>query len=192
MAVALIGKPSWPNRPAQGHDPYGRDLPDRSQPDQGPAQEAIGEMARLLRDTRGSMLLGGGVLSAITVAIGVEATFSSRAIRPGIVGAVNVGLLSGLLLCWLTAVVLMAVAGRPVHNALSEMRWRTGAPLDPRAGWLTLPPTGTDPQEWTWTRAHLLLGAARLARRRSQVADTWTYLAAAYFVVWTVVILLGL
>jgi hypothetical protein len=192
MAVALIGRPSWPHRPAQGHDPYGRDLPDRSQSDQGPAQEVIGEMARLLRDTRGSMLLGGGVLSAITVAIGVEAAFSGRAIRPGVVGVVNAGLLSGLLLCWLIAVILMALAGRPVHNALSEMRWRTGAPLDPRAGWLTLPPTGTDLQEWTWTRAHLLLGAARLARRRSQLADTWTYFAAAYFGVWTVVILLGL
>ena len=55
MAIALIGRPSWPHRPA-------RDLPDRSQPDQGPAQEAIGEMARLLHDTRGSTLLGGGVL----------------------------------------------------------------------------------------------------------------------------------
>jgi len=46
-------------------------------------------MAWLLRDTRGSMLLGGGVLSAITVAIGLEAAFSSRAVRPGVVGAVN-------------------------------------------------------------------------------------------------------
>ena len=67
MAVAIIGKPSWPYRPAQGHDPRGRVLSDRSQPDQGPAQEIIGEMAWLLRDTRGSMLLGGSVLSAITI-----------------------------------------------------------------------------------------------------------------------------
>ena len=63
-------------------------------------------MAWLLRDTRSSMFLGGGVLSAITIAIG--------------------------------------------------------------------------------------LGAARLARRRTQIADTWTYLAAAFFLIWTVVILLGL
>jgi hypothetical protein len=41
-------------------------------------------------------------------------------------------------------------------------------------------------------RAHLLLGAARLARRRIQLADTWTYVTAAYFGVWIVVILLGL
>ena len=68
MAVAIIGKPSWPYRPARGHDPRGRVVSDRSQPDQGPAQEIISEMAGLLRDTRGSMVLGGSVLSAITIA----------------------------------------------------------------------------------------------------------------------------
>ena len=36
-----------------------------AQPDQGPIQESIGEMA-WLRDTHTSMLLGGSVLSAIT------------------------------------------------------------------------------------------------------------------------------
>ena len=106
MAVAMIGRPSWPYQPAWGHDSRGRALSDQAQPDQGPAQEIIGEMAWLLRDTRSSMILGGSVLSAITVA---------------------------------------------------------------------------DPEEWTWTRAHLLLGAARLARRRAQIADTWTYIVAAYF-----------
>ena len=97
MAVAIIGKPSWPYRPARGHDPRGRVVSDRSQPDQGPAQEIIGKMAWLLRDTRGSMVLGGSVLSAITI-----------------------------------------------------------------------------------------------VRRRIQLADTWTYITAAYFGVWIVVILLGL
>jgi hypothetical protein len=192
MAVVMIERPSWPDRPARGHNPQGRDLPDRAQPDQGPAQEAIGEMAWLLRDTRSSVLLGGGVLSAITIAIGLEAAFSGHAVRPGVVGVVNAGLLCGLLLCWLTAVIMLAVANRPVHNALSELRWKTGAPIDPRAGWLTLPPAGSDPMEWTWARAHLLLGAARMARRRTQIADTWTYIAAAYFLLWTAAILLGL
>jgi hypothetical protein len=65
MAVAMIGRPSWPYRTARGHDSRGRVLSDRAQPDQGPIQESIGEMA-WLRDTRSSMLLGGSVLSAIT------------------------------------------------------------------------------------------------------------------------------
>ena len=149
-------------------------------------------MAWLLRDTRSSMFLGGGVLSAITVAIGLEAAFSGHAIRSGVLGAVNAGLLCGLLLCWLTAVIMLAVANRPVHNALSEMRWKTGARIDPRARWLTMPPAGSDPGSGRGRGRTLLLGAARLARRRTQVADTWTYITAAYFLLWTVVILLGL
>jgi len=42
-------------------------------PDRGPGQEIITEMAWLLRDTRGSMLLDGSVLSAVTSGIAVEA-----------------------------------------------------------------------------------------------------------------------
>lgn len=64
MAVAVIGRPSWPSRPAWGHDSRGRALSDQAQPDQGPAQE----MAWPLRDTRSGTILGGSVLSAITVA----------------------------------------------------------------------------------------------------------------------------
>jgi hypothetical protein len=192
MAVAMIGRPSWPYGPAQGRDPDDLVRPDHAQTDQGPAQEAIGEMAWLLRDIRSGMLLGGSVLSAITIGIALEAAFSGRVARLGAVGAVNVGLLCGLLFCWLTAVVMLARAGRPVHNALSELRWRTGAPVDTRPPWATVPPADRDPGEWAWTNAHLLLGAARMARCRIQLADTWTYVTAAYFLVWTVMLLLGL
>jgi hypothetical protein len=69
MAAAEISRPSWPYRPAR--DPgdralAGRALPDRAQTDRGPAHEIIAEMASLLLDTRGSLLLGGMVLSTIT------------------------------------------------------------------------------------------------------------------------------
>lgn len=110
MAVAMIERPSWSYRPARGHAPHGCALSDRAQPDQGPAQEIVGEMTRLLRNTHSSILLGGSVLSTIT-----------------------------------------------------------------------------------WTGAHLLLGAARMGGRLAHVADAWTYIAAAYLLVWIIiVILLGL
>jgi len=109
MAVAALGRPSRPYRPTRGHDPGGRVLLDRAQPDQGPAQEIIGKMAWLLRDPRSSMVLGGSALSPVT-----------------------------------------------------------------------------------WTRRRVLLGTARLARRRAQIADTWTHITAACLPVWIVVILLGL
>jgi hypothetical protein len=192
MAAAMIGRPSWPYYPARGHDPGDRARPDRAQPDQGPAHEVIGEMASLLLDTRSGLLLGGIVLSAITIGIGLETAISGRVLHSGPIGVFNVGLLLPLLVCWLTAIVLLARAGRPVHHALSEVRWRTGAPLDPRSRWLTLPPAETTPEEWAWTRAHLLLAAARMNRARIQLADTWTYITAAFFLIWTVMVLVGL
>jgi hypothetical protein len=197
MAAAMPAQQSWPSRPTGGeyYADYDRARPDRAAldqalSDQGPAHGAIAEMAALLRETRGSMIVGGTMLGAVTIGIALEAAFSAR-MRSGVVEAVNVGLLCGLLFCWLRAVILLALAGRPVLRSLSEMRWKTGAPLDPRPRWATLPPTGTDSQEWTWMQAHLLLGAARLARSRMQLADTWTYVTAAYFLLWTAIVLLG-
>ncbi|HYB15913.1 MAG TPA: hypothetical protein VEF71_10635 [Streptosporangiaceae bacterium] len=190
MAAAEISRPSWPYRPAR--DPGDRALPDRAQTDQGPAHEIIGEMASLLLDTRSGLLLGGIVLSAITIGIGLEAAFSARVLHPGVVGAFNFGLLIGLMFCWLMAIVMLARAAGPVHHALSHLRWRTGAPLDPRPRWMTLPPAETTPEEWAWTRAHLLLGAAHMNRSRIRVADTWTYITAAFFLVWSALLLLGL
>jgi hypothetical protein len=197
MATGMSARPSWPSGPAPGYYPdddgaQDQALQDQALPDQGPALAVISEMAGLLRDTRGNLLIGAGTLGAVTIGLALEAAFSARALRPGVIGVFNVVLLCGLLGCWLRAVLLLATAGRPVVNALSELRWRTGAPVDPRPRWLMLPPLGSDPEEWTWIRAHLLLGAARLARYRLQRADTWTYVTAAGFLVWTAVILLGL
>jgi hypothetical protein len=192
MAVARTGQPSWPYRPARERDPGDRKVFYRAEPDQGPAHEVIGEMASLLLDTRSGMLLGGSVLSAITLGIGLVAAFSGRVLHAGAVGAFNAVLLLALLCCWLTAVIMLARAGRPVHHALSHVRWRTGAPLDPRPRWLTLPPPEDSPEEWAWTRAHLLLGAAHMTRSRIQLADTWTYVTAAFFLIWTAVVLVGL
>ena len=193
MAAAIIGRPSWPDRPARGRDPGDRALPDRAQTDQGPAHEVIGEMASLLLDTRSGLLLGGIVLSAITIGIGLEAAFSARVLHAGVmVSAFNVILLLGLLLCWFMALIMLARAGRPVYHALSHLRWRTGAPLDPRPRWMTLPPAETTPEEWDWTRAHMLLGAAHMTRSRIKLADTWTYVTAAFFLIWTALVLVGL
>jgi len=197
MTAAITPRLSWPSGPAEGYYPdddsaQDQTLPDQALEDQGPALAVISEMAGLLRDTRGNLLISAGVLGAITIGLALEAAFSAVALRPGVTGVFNGVLLCGLLACWLRAALLLATAGRPVVNALSELRWRTGAPVDPRPRWLTLPPAGTNPEEWTWIRAHLLLGAARLARYRLQRADTWTYVTAAGFLVWTSVILLGL
>ena len=187
---------TWPTRKHEATQPNddnaGRQAtPTRAPSDQGSAHMVISEMADLLRDIRVSMMTDGCLLGAITIGFALEAGAAARAMRPSLVGVISLGLLGGIVLCWLVAVFLLARASRPVLNALSELRWVTGAPLDPRPGWVTLPPVGADPAEWTWNRAYLLLGAARLARYRMQSADTWTYFTGGCFLAWTMIVLLG-
>lgn len=188
---------TWPSgnnevRTTYDSDPAGAQAPPgRAPSDREPAHALIGEMASLLRDTRGSMVTDGLLLGAITVGLALEARLSVRAPRSALTDVVNLGLLSGVLVCWLAAVFLLARATRPVLNTLSELRWVTGAPLDPRPGWVTLPRTGAGPAEWTLNRAYLLLGAARLARYRMQFADTWTYVTSGCFMAWSMTVILG-
>ena len=188
MAVTLAVPAKQGGRYSFGDDQLdaGREAPDR-----GPAQEVIGEMAWLLRDTRGSMLLGGSVLSAITIGIALEAAFSHSVLRPGLAGVVCVSLLGSLIRCWLRAAALLLLASRPLLDQLNDHRWRTGAPVDPRVRWLTLPSIEDSAAAWNWARVNLLLGAARIRRERIHLADTWTFITVACFLVWTVAILLG-
>jgi hypothetical protein len=160
-------------------------------PDRAPAHVVISDMADLLRDTRASMMKDGCLLGAITIGFALEAGLSAGELRPSPAGVINLGLLAGIVVCWLAAVLLLAWAGRPVLSTLNELRWVTGAPLDPRPGWVTLPPVGADPAEWTWNRAYLLLGAARLARYRMLYADTWTYFTGGCFLAWTAITIIG-
>ena len=159
--------------------------------DRGPAQNVIAEMAGLLRDTRGSMVLGGSVLCALTIGIALEAAFSPSVLRHGLAGVVSVSLLGCVILCWLRAVALLLLASRPVLDQLNEHRWRTGAPLDPRVWWLSMPSVEDSEAAWNWTRVNLMLGAARIRRERLHRADTWAIITVACFLAWTVAIFLG-
>jgi hypothetical protein len=199
MATAMTIRSSWPGGPGGPSGPEAAErsrddeaLIDRAQSDQGPAQEVIGEMASLLRDPRGDLVLGGSVLSAITVATALEAAFSHPAMRLGLGGILGVILLGSLIGCWLRAVALLLLAGRPLLDQLNDHRWRTGGPVDPRVKWLTLPTMEDSSAEWNWARVNLLLGAARIRRERIHLADTWTFITAALFLVWTAAIFLGL
>jgi hypothetical protein len=162
----------------------------REAPDRGPAQDQIAEMAWLLRSTRGSLFLGGSILSALSVGIALEAAFSPSVLRPGLAGVVCLSLLSALILCWLRAASLMLLASRPVLDQLNDHRWRTGAPLDPRVRWLT-GSSADGEAAWDWAQVNLMLGAVRVRRERSQAADTWAFITVACFLAWTVTVLLG-
>ncbi len=189
MAVTVAA----PAEAMRGRHSFGDDHLDagREATDRGPAQDVIAEMAELLRDTRGSMLLGGSVLGALTIGIALEAAFSPSVLRPGLAGALCVSLLGCVILCWLRAAALLLLASRPVLDQLNEHRWRTGAPLDPRVRWLSVPSDEDSEAAWDWTRVNMVLGAARVRRERTHLADSWTFITVACFLIWTVTVLLG-
>src|SRR5262249_55540352 len=146
----------------------------REAPERGPAQNQIAEMAVLLSNTRGSTVLGGGVLSGLTIGIAVEAAFSPSVLRPGLAGVVSVSLLGCVILCWLRAAALLLLAGRPVLGQLNDHRWRTGAPLDPRVRWLSTPAGDDGGAGWARARLDMMLGAGRGRRGRVPRARTGT------------------
>ena len=189
MAVTV----AVPAEAMRGRHSFGDDHldADREAPDRGPAQSQISEMAVLLGKTRGSMILGGSVLSALTIGIAVEAAFSPSVPRPGLAGVVTVGLLGCVIVCWLRATALLLLAGRPVLDQLNDHRWRTGAPLDPRVRWLSTPTAGDGEAAWSWAHVNMMLGATRVRRERIQRADTWTFITAACFLLWTAAVLVG-
>ena len=190
MAVTV----AVPAKAMRGRHSFGDDHlgADGETPERGPAQNQIAEMAALLSNTRGSVILGGSVLSALTIGIALEAAFSPSVLRPGLAGAACVSLLGGLLLCWLRAAsLLLLLASRPVLDQLNDHRWRTGAPLDPRVRWLSTPSIGDGEAAWSWAQVNMMLGAARVRRERIQSAETWTFITVACFLLWTAAVLLG-
>ena len=190
MAVTV----AVPAEAMRGRHSFGDDRPgtDREAPDRGPAQSQIAEMAVLLSNTRGSTILGGSVLSALTIGIAVEAAFSPSVLRPGLAGVASVSLLGCVIVCWLrAAALLLLLAGRPVLDQLNDHRWRTGAPLDPRVRWLSTPAAGDSQAAWSWAQVNMMLGAARVRRERIQLAETWTFITVACFLLWTAAVLLG-
>src|ERR1700749_4356663 len=162
-AEAMRGRHSF----GDDHLGTGREAPDR-----GPTQNQIAEMAMLLRNTRGSTILGGSVLSALTIGIAVEAAFSPSVLRPGLAGVLSVSLLGCVILCWLRAAALLLMGGRPLLDQLNDHRWRTGAPLDPRVRWLSTPSGGDSSAAWSWGHVNMMIGAARVRRERIQLAET--------------------
>ena len=189
MAVTVaVPAESIPGRYSYGDDRLGAD---REAPDRGPAQNQIAEMATLLSSTRGSTILGGSVLSALTIGIAIEAAFSPSVLRPGLAGVVIVSLLGCVIMCWLRAAALLLLAGRPVLDQLNDHRWRTGAPLDPRIRWLSAPAAGDSEAAWSWARVDMMLGAARVRRERIHLAGTWTFITVVCFLLWTAAVLLG-
>ena len=136
------------------------------------AQHVLGEMAALLHDSRPGVLVGGAAAGAIALGTAIEAAALPLISRTG-PGVAVVGILFLILvLCLLRTVTLFVMSGLPLGRVLDEQRVRTGAPLDPRARWATIPAPGDVPGlPWGWDRAYLLLSQARFRAERNPGRD---------------------
>jgi hypothetical protein len=142
----------------------------------------VAELTAMLGDTKGCLLTSGGLI--MTGALGLTAVAAWRAHQWG---GVELGMLGPLgvlvLLGWLRAAVLLALADRPVTDALSLLRWRTGAPVDLIVPWV---PSGLDRISGPDPGGvHVLIAGARLRHDRAQRALRWAVIASTAVCVWT-------
>jgi hypothetical protein len=145
----------------------------------------IGALTHLLDDTRTGTQLAGGLLAA--AAVGIAVTGTAWPLRPGATVCCLL-LLVAVLLSWVRAAVLLALAGRPVTGTVAELRRRTGAPVQPAAPWVR-DGTGQVTEFHLGRRqAQSLIAAASLRQARTQLALRWAMLAAGGFCVWTAVV----
>jgi hypothetical protein len=146
----------------------------------------VTELTAMLGDTKGSLLTSGGLLAA--GGLGLAAVAAWPATRWGGVELALLGPLGLLvLLGWLRAAVLLALADRPVTDALSLLRWRTGAPIDLLVPWVPSGLdriTGPDPGG-----LHVLIAGARLRRERAQRALRWAVIASTAMCLWTMLVI---
>ena len=188
MAILLTER--WPKTPEPAA-PRTCPRPVTARPPRPPrpprqAQHVLGEMAALLHDSRPGVLVGAAAAGAIAIGTAIEAAALPLISRTG-PGVAVVGILFLILvLCLLRTVTLLVMSGLPLGRLLDEQRVRTGAPLDPRARWATIPAPGDVPGlPWGWDRAYLLLSQARFRAERIQAAMNWALVTTGAFLAFT-------
>ncbi|SRR5216683_4656356 len=162
---------------------------DRAQ-GQTQAQETLGEMAALLGDTRPSVLIAGGVLAAVTVGAAVEVAALPVPLHASLGSVFYLGILAVVIMSLLRSLALLIVAGRPVVDALGELRRHTGAPVNPAVPWTPVQFEHDESSDLGWDQARALLSAANLRNARVHLALTWAGVTVGFFFAWTFVSLL--
>ena len=192
MAILLTER--WPKTPEPTAP---RDVPAPGYRDQAPEAREAPE-ARRRRSTSWvrwrrccttagpASCVGGAAAGAIAIGTAIEAAALPLISRTG-PGVAVVGILFLILvLCLLRTVTLFVMSGLPLGRVLDEQRVRTGAPLDPRARWATIPAPGDVPGlPWGWDRAYLLLSQARFRAERIQAAMNWALVTTGAFLAFT-------
>lgn len=181
--MAMLLTERWPD--AHTSDPPGHD----GRPADDGARELLGEMASLLRDCTPGLTMAAAGLGTITIGLAAEAAAVPVTPRPAAAIVACAALFAVLAACWLRAVALLVLAGLPLGRALGQQRMHTGAPLDPRAPWASIPVPGAGADQWRWARVHLLISQARFRCDRVQLALNWTLVTTISFLAWTAALL---
>jgi len=155
-----------------------------------PADEALREIAELLRDARPGMLVSGFTVAAVTVGVAVEEAVLPMNLHAGAGTALCLGLLAVLALSVIRTAVLMISADRPLLDELGELRREIGAAVDPNVPWRTTRTRIAISQAPGWDRVRAMLAAAHFRSIRTHMALTWATFAIICFSAWTLVALI--
>jgi hypothetical protein len=149
-----------------------------------PAADAatVTEMTSLLCDTSTIMQLAGGVLAVSAAGLVTAARWLVTTAGHGW----GLGLLAGAALCWVTAAVTLVRAERPVADALGDLRWRTGAPIDPSVPWVPIGMCRPVVTELGWEQSLSLIAAANLRRARARLALRWAVITMGCVCLWAI------
>jgi hypothetical protein len=128
---------------------------------------AVSEVTAMLGSTRWCILASGGLLAAGAVGFSIVVATWPVARGEGGGGLCCLGLLAVVMLSWLRAATLLALAERPVASALGELRRRTGAPVDPSVPWVPFGVRRTLLTDLGWEHAWALVAAATLRHTRA-------------------------
>lgn len=173
LSSAPEPSPWWPGEPRESAPADGQAWSD-------PA--AISEITSAAASTRSLVLVSGGLL-AVDIG-GAAASVAELLTHRDAIALGSVGLLVPVLLCWLVAAALVVRAESPVADALSGLRWATGARVDPSAPWL---PLGTRPDpdsEPEWAQVESVIVAAVVRHARARLALSAAVVTSAGFLLW--------
>ena len=133
-------------------------------------------------NTRRLTHIGAGLLAAVLVG---AATVTSALAVSGKPPAIGIAwLLMPVVLSWLVAAVLLAASESPVSRTFGEIRWMTGAPVDPSAPWSPLGAYPPADAEVTWDYVVALIAAATRQHARVRLALSGAVVTTVLFLLW--------
>lgn len=150
-----------------------------------PAYDRLAALAGVVTVTGGTRRLThicAGLLAAVL--LGAATVTSALAFRGQPVAIGAAGLLLPVVLSWLAAAVLLAVSENPVSRTLGELRWSTGAPVDPSVPWSPLGAHPPADAEVTWDYVVAVIGAATRQHARARLALFAAVVTTALFMLW--------